>query len=128
MPLFVYIEPVNISYNLGAFRAKTMIIDNDLTVQLGDGVAVFEEPTLRDWAIMVEMSGKSLEEQADILLPKLKELRGFEYKDGSPVTVDDLKNKKFSAKFFVQLIQAWSKAIVSGLRGDAEEKNDVTVN
>ncbi len=109
-------------------RESAMIIDSDLTVKVGDGVAVFDEPTLRDWAIMIEMSGKTLEEQADILLPKLKELRGFEYKDGTAVTVEDLKNKKFSAKFFFQLIQAWSKAIVEGLKGEADSKNDVTVN
>lgn len=105
-----------------------MIIESDLVVKIGDGVAVFDEPTLRDWAIMLDMSGKSLEEQADILLPKLKELRGFEYKDGTPVTVEDLKNKKFSAKFFFQLVQAWSRAIGEGIRGEAEQKNDVTVN
>jgi hypothetical protein len=105
-----------------------MIIDSDLTVAIGDGVAVFEEPTLRDWAVMVEMSNKSLEEQADILLPKLKDLRGFEYKDGSQVSVEDLRNKKFSAKFFLMLIKAWSQAIVSGLRDEAESKNAVTVN
>jgi hypothetical protein len=105
-----------------------MIIDNDLTVNLGDGVAVFEEPTLRDWAIMVDMSNKTLEEQAEVLIPKIKELRGFEYKDGKPVTVEDLKNKKFSAKFFLQLVRAWSKAIVEGLQGEANQKNDVTVN
>lgn len=105
-----------------------MIIESDLTVKIGDGVAVFDEPTLRDWAVMIDMSGKTLEEQADILLPKLKELRGFEYKDGSPVTVEDMKNKKFSAKFFFQLVQGWSRAIVEGLRGEAEQKNDVTVN
>lgn len=109
-------------------RENAMIIDSDLTVKVGDGVAVFDEPTLRDWAIMIEMSGKTLEEQADILLPKLKELKGFEYKDGTAVTVDDLKNKKFSAKFFFQLVQAWSKAIVEGLRGEVDSKNDVTVN
>ena len=109
-------------------RESAMIIDSDLTVKVGDGVAVFDEPTLRDWAIMIEMSGKTLEEQADILLPKLKELKGFEYKDGTAVTVDDLKNKKFSAKFFFQLVQAWSKAIVEGLKGDSDSKNDVTVN
>lgn len=109
-------------------RENAMIIDSDLTVKVGDGVAVFDEPTLRDWAIMIEMSGKTLEEQADILLPKLKELKGFEYKDGTAVTVEDLKNKKFSAKFFFQLVQAWSKAIVEGLKGESDSKNDVTVN
>lgn len=105
-----------------------MIIDSDLVVKVGDGVAIFEEPTLRDWAVMVDMNGKSLEEQSDILLPKLKEIQGFQYKDGTPVTVEDLKSKKFSAKFFLQLIQAWTKAIVEGLRGESEEKKDVTIN
>lgn len=105
-----------------------MIIDSDLVVKIGDGVAVFEEPTLRDWAIMVEMSGKTLEEQADILLPKLKELKGFEYRDGSEVTLADLKDKKFSAKFFLQLVRAWSSAIVDGLRDEANEKNEQMVN
>lgn len=105
-----------------------MIIDNDLTVKIGDGVATFEEPTLRDWAILVDMNGKSLEEQADLLLPKLKELKGFQYRDGSDVTVEDLKGKKFSAKFFLQLVTAWTKAIVEGLKGESEEKKDVTIN
>jgi hypothetical protein len=105
-----------------------MIIDSDLVVKVGDGIAIFEEPTLRDWAVMVDMNGKSLEEQSDILLPKLKEIQGFQYKDGTPVTVEDLKSKKFSAKFFLQLIQAWTEAIVEGLRGESEEKKDVTIN
>jgi hypothetical protein len=109
-------------------KANPMIIDNDLTVVIGDGVATFEEPTLRDWAVMVDMSGKTLDEQADILLPKLKDVKGFEYKDGSPVTIEDLKNKKFSAKFFLQLVVAWSKAIAEGLRGEAEQKKEVTLN
>ena len=55
-----------------SYRRSTMIIDNDLEVEIGDGVAVFDEPSLRDWAVMEAMSGKSLEEQADIILPKLK--------------------------------------------------------
>lgn len=105
-----------------------MIIDSDLVVKVGDGTAIFEEPTLRDWAIMIDMNGKSLEEQSDILLPKLKEIQGFQYQDGTPVTVQDLKNKKFSAKFFLQLIQAWTKAIVEGLRGESDEKKDATIN
>lgn len=105
-----------------------MIIDNDLVVRISDGIIVFEEPTLRDWAVMVDMSGKSLEEQADVIVPKIKEISGFQYKDGSVVTLEDLRNKKFSAKFLLQVIQAWSKTIVGELRGEAEQKNDVTVN
>jgi hypothetical protein len=105
-----------------------MIIDNDLVVKIGDGVAVFEEPTLRDWAVMIDMNGKSLEEQADILLPKLKEISGFQYKDGTSVTIEDLRNKKFSARFLLQLIQSWTKAIIDGLNGEAQEKKAVTIN
>lgn len=105
-------------------RRMTMIIDNDLEVEIGDGVAVFDEPSLRDWAVMEAMSGKTLEEQADIILPKLKELRGFKYKDGSDVTVEDLKNKKFSAKFFLTLIRAWTNSIVSSIRVEGEEKKE----
>lgn len=101
-----------------------MIIDNDLEVEIGDGVAVFDEPSLRDWAVMEAMSGKSLEEQADIILPKLKEVRGFQYKDGTSVTIEDLRNKKFSAKFFLTLIRAWTNAIVSSIRVEGEEKKE----
>jgi hypothetical protein len=101
-----------------------MIIDNDLEVEIGDGVAVFDEPSLRDWAVMEAMSGKSLEEQADIILPKLKEVRGFQYKDGTDVTIEDLRNKKFSAKFFLTLIRAWTNAIVSSIRVEGEEKKE----
>jgi hypothetical protein len=96
---------------------------------VGDGVAIFEEPTLRDWAILVDMEKKTLEQQAELLIPKLKELRGFQYKDGTDVTVEDIRNRKFSAKFFLQLMTAWTRAIVEGLRGDSEEKKDQpTVN
>lgn len=105
-----------------------MIIDSDLVVKIDDGVAVFDEPTLRDWAVLVDMNNKSIEEQADILLPKLKEISGFQYRDGSYVTLEDIKNRKFSAKFFLQLVQGWTKAIVSGIRGEAEGKNDETLN
>ena len=48
-----------------------MIIDSDLVVNVGDGVAIFEEPTLRDWAILVDMEKKTLEQQAELLIPKL---------------------------------------------------------
>ena len=105
-----------------------MIIDTDLVVTIGDGTITFDEPTLRDWAIIVDMSGKTLEEQADVIIPKIKEIHGLEYKDGSPVTIDSLKAGKFSAKFFMKLIQAWSRAIVDGIKGEAESKNAVTVN
>jgi hypothetical protein len=114
--------------NCKNLETLSMIIDNDLTVKVGDGVVVFDEPTLRDWAVLVDMTNKSMEEQADVLLPKVKEVRGFQYKDGSDVSIDDLRNKKFSAKFFLQLVQAWAKAITDGLREDAEAKNVETLN
>lgn len=101
-----------------------MIIDSDLVVKVGDGIAIFEEPTLRDWAVLVDMEKKTLEQQADLLIPKLKEVQGFSYKDGSPVTVEDIRNKKFSAKFFLQLITAWTRAVVEGIRGDSDEKKE----
>jgi TATA-binding protein-associated factor Taf7 len=105
-----------------------MIIDNDLVVKIGDGVAVFDEPTLRDWAILVDMEKKTVEQQADVLIPKLKEISGFQYRDGSSVTVEDMKNKKFSAKFFLQLVQGWTKAVVDSLQNESEAKNVETLN
>jgi hypothetical protein len=105
-----------------------MIIDNDLVVKIGDGVAIFDEPTLRDWAILVDLEKKSLEQQAEVLLPKLKDIQGFEYRDGTAVTLEDMQNRKFSAKFFLQLIQAWTKAVIDGLRGESEGKNAETIN
>lgn len=105
-----------------------MIIDNDLVVKIDDGVAIFDEPTLRDWAILIDLEKKTLEQQADVLLPKLKDIQGFEYRDGSSVTLEDMHNKKFSAKFFLQLMQAWTKAVIEGLRGEAEGKNAETIN
>jgi hypothetical protein len=123
MPLFVYIE--NNPGNLPRFIGRLiMIIDSDLVVKVGDGIAVFEEPTLRDWAILVDMDKKTLEQQADLLIPKLKEVSGFQYKDGTPVTVEDVRDKKFSAKFFLQLMTAWTRAVVEGIRGDSDEKKD----
>lgn len=105
-----------------------MIIDADLEVKIGDGVVVFEEPNLRDWAILSDLAGKSLEEQADIIIPKIKELKNLQYRDGSDVTLESLKAKKFSAKFFLTLIRSWSQAIVAGIRVEAEEKNVETIN
>jgi hypothetical protein len=123
MPLFVYIgyNPGNLPEFIGKW---IMIIDSDLVVQVGDGTATFEEPSLRDWAVLVDMEKKTLDQQADLLLPKLKGVQGFYYKDGTPVTVEDVKNKKFSAKFFLQLITAWTRAVVEGIRGGAEEKKE----
>jgi len=105
-----------------------MIIDADLEVRVGDGLVVFEEPTLRDWAILSDMAGKTMEEQADIIIPKIKEIKNLQYRDGTDVTVDDLRLKKFSAKFFLNLIRAWSQAIVAGFKTEAEEKNAETIN
>lgn len=121
MPLFVYISLGNNPHIKGIV---IMIIDSDLVVKVGDGVAIFEEPTLRDWAILVDMEKKTLEQQAELLLPKLKEIQGFNYKDGTAVTVEDIKNQKFSAKFFLQLLTAWSRAVVEGIRGESEEKKE----
>jgi hypothetical protein len=121
MPLFVYINCGNNPHVKGI---GTMIIDSDLVVKVGDGIAIFEEPTLRDWATLVDMEKKTLEQQAELLLPKLKEVQGFSYKDGSAVTVEDIKNKKFSAKFFLQLLTAWTRAVIEGIRGESEEKKE----
>lgn len=121
MPLFVYISSGNNPHVKGI---GTMIIDSDLVVKVGDGIAIFEEPTLRDWATLVDMEKKTLEQQAELLLPKLKEVQGFSYKDGSAVTVEDIKNKKFSAKFFLQLLTAWTRAVIEGIRGESEEKKE----
>lgn len=101
-----------------------MQIENDLVVKLGaDGEVVFEEPGLNDWAIMLAMDKKPLEEQADILLAKLKDVRGLTYKDGSAVTIKDLRAKKFSARFFVLLLNGWTKGIIDSVKSEAEEKN-----
>ena len=100
-----------------------MQIDNDLVVKLGDGEVIFDEPGLNDWTVMLAMDGKALDEQADILVSKIKGVSGLTYRDGSAVTVEDLKAKKVPARFFTQLITAWTRAIVEGIKGEAEAKN-----
>lgn len=105
-----------------------MRIDEDLIVKIGDGELVFEEPSLRDWAILTDLAGKSLEEQADILTPKIRAVSGFEYSDGSPVTLESLRAKKFSARFFLQIIRGWTQAILASTKDEAEAKNEQTLN
>jgi hypothetical protein len=97
------------------------VIEQDVVVQMGDGEVVFEEPSLRDWAIMVELTGKSLEEQADVLLPKIKSVSGLTYRDGAEVTLKTLAEKKFSARFFLHLVKAWSDEILKSFKSEGNE-------
>lgn len=105
-----------------------MRIDEDLVVTIGDGTIVFEEPSLRDWATLTDLAGKSLEEQAEVIVPKIRSIQGFEYSDGSQVTLDDLKAKKFSARFFLTLIKSWTQKIVAGMSSEADSKNEPILN
>lgn len=100
-----------------------MQIENDLVVKLGDGEVVFDEPGLNDWTLMLQMDGKTLEEQADVLLPKVKGTRGLTYRDGREVTVEDIRAKKFPARFFMVLLRGWTQGVIDGIKGEAEAKN-----
>lgn len=102
------------------------VIDQDVVVTLGDGKVVFEEPGLNDWAFLTELSNKTLEEQADMLVPKIKEVTGLNYASGEAVTIETLKAKKISARFFVQLVKGWSDAILASFKSDASEGNGST--
>lgn len=105
-----------------------MRIDEDLVVTIGDGTLVFEEPSLRDWAVLTDLAGKSLEEQADILMPKIKAVQGFEYSDGTAVTLETLKEKKFSARFFLSMVKGWTEAILAGMHSEAASKKEPILN
>jgi hypothetical protein len=105
-----------------------MRIDEDLVVKIGDGTLTFDEPSLRDWAVLTDLQGKSLVEQADILVPKLKAIEGFEYADGAPVTLQDIQDKKFSARFFFQIVRGWTEAMLAGMAQEAASKNEPTLN
>lgn len=99
-------------------------IDQDLVVKVGELEFVFEEPSLNDWATIAKMEGTSLDQQADALFPKLKELRGeSQYKDGTLVTLESVKEKKLPARVFLQIVKGWSQGVVAGLKGEADAKN-----
>lgn len=105
-----------------------MIIDADLNIPIGDGVVIMEEPSLRDWAFLMELSEKKTEEQADMIVSKVKGVAGFKYSNGADVTVEDIKAKKFPARFLISLINGWTAAILQNVNGGAQEKNEQMAN
>lgn len=102
------------------------VIEQDVVVKWKTGEVVFEEPGLNDWATLTELSNKSLDEQADMLIPKIKSVSGLEYASGEPVSLESLKAKKFSARFFVHLVKGWSDAILKSFQSETAEGNEQT--
>jgi hypothetical protein len=100
-----------------------MAIDADLEVAIDTGKIFFEPPGLNEWAIVMEMDSKPIEEQATMLVEKILGVEGLVRKSGEVVTVESLKEKKFSSPFFYLLKRKWIDAVINSARGGAEEKN-----
>ena len=103
-----------------------MQIDSNLIVKVGDAEFVFEAPSLNEWTTVLSLFEKSMPEQADILFGKLLGVRNLSYKDGTPVTVESLKEKRCTIPFFREVKDAWVEALKSARQSEAEAKKDET--
>lgn len=100
-----------------------MAIDAELKVAIDGGFVYFESPQLNEWARIVEMDSKPVEEQAELLTSRLLRVEGLVKRDGSVVTVETLKNKDYPTSFFFQLKAKWIQSVIDSAKGEASEKN-----
>jgi hypothetical protein len=102
-----------------------MIIDEEiLEVLLGDGKLVFLDPQLKGFAQMTAVEKVDPEERADLLFSQLLAVENLFYRDGTPVTVESLREKKCSIKFFTQVVLAYYDAIGKRTQAEAEAKKE----
>ncbi len=103
-----------------------MAIDNDLVVEIDGSKVFFEPPGLNEWATIVEMDNKSKMEQAKLLGSKALGVEGLKRKDGTDVTLEDLKEGKYPIPFFFQLKKKWLNAVISASNDEVSAKNEST--
>jgi hypothetical protein len=101
-----------------------MAIDCDLIVKVDEGQILFTPPGLNEWAEVLKMDGKSVEEQATLLVEKVVAVENLTYKDGRPVTLEDVKSCKFPVSFMFLLKSKWINAVIASAKGEAEGKNE----
>jgi hypothetical protein len=104
-----------------------MILDNLLTVTIEDAVFVFEEPNLRDWAVIIDINAKrDLSEQVKLVSQKLVSVENLSFKNGTPITVDDIKAGNIPVKLGMFFVNKWSEAVVNTFKtGEAETKKEL---
>lgn len=100
-----------------------MAIDSDLVVTIDEGKVYFTSPGLNEWAVILQMDNKPVEEQADILAAKVEKVENLYRKNGELVTVESLKEKNFPVSFFFLLKKRWIEAVIDSAKGDGNGKN-----
>ena len=100
-----------------------MAIDADLVVTFDSGKVLFEAPGLNDWAMILKMDDKPVDEQADILTSKVVAVENIFRKNGDAVTVESLKAKDFPVPFFFTLKKKWIEAVIESSKGEAASGN-----
>jgi hypothetical protein len=89
------------------------IIDQDVTVNIGEGSVVIEQPGYNERVFLKALAEKSEDDQVEWAINKVVAVNNLVRKDGSPITVEDLKARKFSYAFGVYLFVQIVKSITS---------------
>lgn len=97
------------------------IIEQDVVVKIRGGEVVFDEPGYNDWAVMVAaLNEDDVEKKIDLLLPKIREVRNLEHRDGTPVTKDHIVKRQLDSKlFYTLLFKGWTEEILRLQKGEA---------
>lgn len=106
-----------------AYLSNTLMkISRKLTVEIDGAKFHFEPQKLNDWATITKMGELDLEKQVDLVLEKLHAVEGVQFEDGEAVTLEMVKGKEvLPGAFYTKLAREWSKAIIKGITGEAEE-------
>lgn len=106
---------------------KHMAVDADIVVKIDGGEVVFPAPGLNDWAFFGSFAEKNTLEIAEMVVPKIKAIRGIKNQDGSDVTLEQFQRMEISLPFFNRLIALWIKTIQGASSPtEAEAKNALT--
>lgn len=102
------------------------ILDQPLRVPILDGAVLFRIPMQNEFLLLqkqqeeVQAGEKTLDQIIDGVLGKVVGVENFFYADGTPVTPDDLRGRKFPWQFFVTLSEEYPKAVERMFRGEVE--------
>ena len=108
------------------------ILDKPLRVPILDGAVLFQVPLQNEWALEakrreeVQAGEKTTDQLIDELLAKVVGVENFFYADGTPVTPDDLRARRYPQQFLHQIFEAYHPAVASMFKDDAAAKNAPT--
>lgn len=110
-----------------------MIIDDYIVVKIGDGELRFHNPEFRAWAVITgldedENNAKlSVEDKAKRFWENLAEVDNIVRRDGSSVTLEDIRELKHPMSFYHQARKGFITELTRLISGaGAEAKNEST--